>query len=211
MMPIRPMIQKMKSTVQQPKYYLTKHPPREKKCLNCSTLHSGQFCPNCGQSVDKINKPFKEFLLDILDSMSAFDVRFWRSVKIMFTRPHKLTEEYLNGKRTKYMPPFKMYFFVSFLFFFVINWKADSEMQKNNSDILVDSSNAKIEMLKNSGGKKAIAETKSDPKISSLIDSISETHVIDSLLGKGNLKEKKIIKFSEKRLKKIFDEESSRR
>ena len=126
----------MTETVQKYKHYLQQ--PSSKKqgkkvCPNCGTLHEGNYCHNCGQSADSANKPFKDALFDLLGSLYAFDLRFWHSIKLMFTRPGHLSEEYLNGKIASNAPPFKLYFFVSFVFFFIVNWATDSAFEKNNA------------------------------------------------------------------------------
>ena len=207
-----PTTQRMKNRVQQSKYYLAKRTSDRKKCLNCGTLHNGRYCPNCGQSVEKINKPFKEFLLDILDSMAAFDFRFWNSVKLMFTKPEKLSEEYLEGKRVRYMPPFKMYFFVSFIFFFVVNWKADNGMEKNGSVILSDSTLAQNSMIEDSLNE-VISVADVDKAFAFFADStLNENDLLpDSLLSKSKINKKRLAINVKKRLKQIIQEESSKR
>lgn len=210
--PIPQTIQKMRNTLPQHKPYLKGRSSRQQKCLNCGTLHEGRFCPNCGQSIEKINKPFKEFFLDILDSMSAFDVRFWRSVKMMFTRPHKLSEEYLEGKRAKYMPPFKMYFFVSFIFFFVVNWKANSGMDSGGNVVQADSSAVYSSSIKDSIGG-IIRATDADKTFSFLVDSLPEEIIgsPDSLSSESKINKKKLVTNIEKRLKQILQDKSARK
>ena len=91
----------------------------EKNCLNCGATVAGRFCPDCGQE-NTINRPsfpylFKHFFEDLLH----YDSGFWKTMKALFFRPGKMVLAYLAGKRKTYVPPVKLYIFISFVTFFI--------------------------------------------------------------------------------------------
>jgi|GEM_PF-1919937 len=90
-------------------------------CPNCGAEEVGKFCPNCGQSNKDFNKPLKEIGGDLLDSINL-DIRLINTLIPFFTKPGFLTQEYFNGKRKRYVPPMRMYMFVSILFFFLVQY-----------------------------------------------------------------------------------------
>ena len=90
-------------------------------CKNCKTTFEGKFCPNCGQSVFEYQRPFRFLLADFTGNLFAFDTRFWKSLKALTIKPGRLTKDFIQGKRARYMPPFRFYIFVSFLFFFIFS------------------------------------------------------------------------------------------
>jgi hypothetical protein len=47
------------------------------------------------------------------------DSRLWRTVIPLLVRPGQLTRDYLEGRRARYMPPFRMYLVLSVVFFVV--------------------------------------------------------------------------------------------
>ena len=86
-------------------------------CKNCNAELFGDFCSSCGQCDKDIHIPVKELAVEVLDLIPSFDKRLFRSIKPLLFKPGFLTLEYLSGKRKQYISPFKLYFFISFIFF----------------------------------------------------------------------------------------------
>lgn len=94
-----------------------------KICKNCGfhleTTH--HFCPNCGQEHKERVIYFKEFFIDFLGDYFTFDSKIIRSVKPLLFNPGFLTREYLDGRRVRYIPPLRMYIFISIFFFLMLS------------------------------------------------------------------------------------------
>ncbi|MBI9052511.1 MAG: DUF3667 domain-containing protein [Bacteroidales bacterium] len=90
-------------------------------CPNCGAEEVGKFCPNCGQSNKDFNKPLKEIVGELLDSINL-DIRLLNTLIPFFTKPGFLTREYFNGRRKRYVPPMRLYMFFSILFFFLVQY-----------------------------------------------------------------------------------------
>lgn len=86
-------------------------------CLNCHVAVTGQYCWNCGQRSNTRLISLFELLKDAVGDMFELDSRLWRTLIPLFLKPGYLTAEYLRGRRAHYMPPFRMYLVLSFLFF----------------------------------------------------------------------------------------------
>ncbi len=93
----------------------------ERLCKNCGTKFLGKYCPECGQSIKEFERPFQFLIIDFMGNMFAFDTRFWKTLVAVLFKPGKLALDYVKGHRVKYMPPFRFYVFVSFIFFFLLN------------------------------------------------------------------------------------------
>lgn len=91
-----------------------------KYCHNCSAELHGEYCSSCGQRDRNVNIPVKELASEFIGVIPAFDKRLKRTMTQLLFRPGLLTLEYLSGKRKQYISPFKLYFGISFLFFFLI-------------------------------------------------------------------------------------------
>ena len=103
-------------------------------CKNCEHTFEGKFCPNCGQSVFEYQRPFRFLLADFTGNLFAFDTRFWKSLKALTIKPGRLTKDFIQGKRARYMPPIRFYIFVSFLFFFVFSGFLGNEVSVSDEN-----------------------------------------------------------------------------
>lgn len=95
--------------------------PEAVRCKNCETSFESKFCPECGQSIFEYQRPFRFLLADFTGNLFAFDTRFWKSLKALTIQPGKLTRDFTLGKRARYMPPFRFFIFISFIFFLVFS------------------------------------------------------------------------------------------
>lgn len=89
-------------------------------CKNCETHFSGKFCPECGQSVQDYDKPFSFIFYNFAGDFFSFDTRFLRTFWLLLVRPGFLTREYFKGRRVRYAPPFRIFIFVSFVLFLLL-------------------------------------------------------------------------------------------
>jgi hypothetical protein len=88
-------------------------------CMNCGTGLQGPFCYYCGQPDKNFMRFFPALLRELLEDFMDFDSRFMRTIKPLLFRPGKLTRDYLDGKRFRYVPPLRLYIFSSIAFFFL--------------------------------------------------------------------------------------------
>ena len=86
-------------------------------CENCHAKVDGAFCSQCGQSVTSTLQYFWSVLLHLLDDIFSFDSRAARTLKPLLLKPGFLTNEYIQGRRVHYVPPLKLYLFISIIFF----------------------------------------------------------------------------------------------
>ncbi len=105
-------------------------------CPNCGTQlgPDNNFCPTCGQENHEVKLPLGHILYEFVESITHFDNKLWNSLKAIFTSPGKMTAEFLEGKRTRYVPPARLYVFVSVIFFFLIGKFADHQLKQSLDD-----------------------------------------------------------------------------
>lgn len=89
-------------------------------CPNCDQelLDEHAFCPRCGQAVI-VEDTMGAFLSHFLSDYFAFDSKIGRSMRPLVLKPGFLTNEFAVGRRVRYIPPLRMFIFLS-LFFFVV-------------------------------------------------------------------------------------------
>lgn len=88
-------------------------------CLNCGTHLRGQYCGHCGQRSRSRLISLWELITDAFGDLFEIDSRLWKTVVPMMVRPGRLTHDYLQGRRARFMPPFRMYLVMSLIFFVI--------------------------------------------------------------------------------------------
>jgi len=92
-------------------------------CPNCNAAlrSADHYCSNCGQEVFG-DGTLRSFVEQFLGDYFTFDSKIIRSVVPLMLRPGFLTLEFMAGRRARYIPPLRMFIFLSILFFLVIGW-----------------------------------------------------------------------------------------
>jgi hypothetical protein len=115
-------------------------------CDNCQQPLSGPFCGQCGQKAESTLKYFWVVILHLLDDIFSFDSRAARTILPLVTRPGFLTNEYITGKRVHYVPPLRLYLFVSIVFFITLKFFVLSD---SDSLLAVSDNQTSITQIKN--------------------------------------------------------------
>ena len=87
-------------------------------CGNCHQPVPGRFCANCGQEDRTFMLSLGELTYDFFGDIFNYDSRFFRTLRPLLFRPGLLTADYVRGRRQHYLPPVRMYIFISLIFFF---------------------------------------------------------------------------------------------
>jgi hypothetical protein len=93
-------------------------------CPNCSELLWGQYCASCGQRARTRMITFWELLKDAGDLLASLDSRLWKTLGLLMFRPGRLTLDYLQGKRARFVPPARLFIASSIVFFFIATLSA---------------------------------------------------------------------------------------
>ena len=88
----------------------------ETNCLNCGTEVVGKFCHVCGQENVEVRDNFFSMVWHFITDYFHSDSKFFRSLAPLFAKPGFLTKEYWEGRRMRYIPPLRLFFFVTIIF-----------------------------------------------------------------------------------------------
>ncbi len=93
---------------------------KEKDCLNCGTIVQGKYCHVCGQENSIPKESFWSMVTHFFNDITHFDGKFFKTMGILFKYPGYLSQEYVAGRRSRYLNPIRMYIFTSAFFFLII-------------------------------------------------------------------------------------------
>ena len=93
-------------------------------CENCGAELIGPHCAQCGQAAIDYRRSFRHVIVDVLDSFLNWDSKFFATIALLIVKPWKLTNDFLAGKRVRYLHPLRLYLLASILFFFAVNYGA---------------------------------------------------------------------------------------
>jgi hypothetical protein len=88
-------------------------------CLNCGVAISGKFCHECGQEATLHVASAREFMHEFVGHYVALEGKLWKSLGLLVFRPGRLTLEYIQGRRARYVQPLRLYLTFSIIFFAV--------------------------------------------------------------------------------------------
>src|SRR5476651_1766118 len=77
-------------------------------CLNCGTNIQLEYCPECGQKEINADPTLREFLTEIAEGFLHWDGKVVRTFRLLLTKPGTLTEEYIAGKRVRFISPLRV-------------------------------------------------------------------------------------------------------
>ena len=95
-------------------------------CADCGAETSGNFCSNCGQPTH-VHRTLLHLGEELLHGVMHFDGRFWRTLPLLLVNPGKLTREWVDGRRTRYVSPLAMFLFTLFVMFFALSFMPHKE------------------------------------------------------------------------------------
>ena len=135
----------------------------EKNCLNCGATVQKKFCTECGQENIELHDTFVHMAGHFLADYFHYDSKFFKSLGYLFTRPGYLTKEYLEGKRVNYIPPLRLFFFItiiSVLISSLYNKRFEKEILEKTVHVThsTDSTTTEIELDKLTGDEKTQVE-----------------------------------------------------
>ncbi|AMR25469.1 hypothetical protein A0257_22515 (plasmid) [Hymenobacter psoromatis] len=110
---------------------MSHHAAKLPACANCHYAfvpgEPDEFCPRCGQQNHAVRIGFGHVAEEFLEGVFHFDGKVFRTLRLLLFRPGELTRRFLAGHRVPYVPPIRLYVFISFVFFFLLSLNSQPE------------------------------------------------------------------------------------
>ena len=152
-------------------------------CENCHLPLNGPFCAHCGQEANSKLKYFWVVIMHLLDDIFSFDSRASRTVWPLVTKPAFLTNEYFAGRRVHYVPPLRLYLFISIVFFITLKFFAGSD---NSNVISINDNKDLVTQVKSHIGKLEAEQDLLQKVPSENIERLDEITRLDTDVAKFN-------------------------
>ena len=98
---------------------------KQPTCTNCAHAfvpdEPDEFCPRCGQQNHPPVIGFGHMMEEFLEGVFHFDGKVFRTAGLLLFKPGELTRRYLAGQRMPYVPPLRLYVFLSFVYFLLLS------------------------------------------------------------------------------------------
>ncbi|WP_426174659.1 DUF3667 domain-containing protein [Massilia sp. TWR1-2-2] len=132
--------------------------PAHGHCANCQTALTGSFCHACGQR-DHVHRSLLHLGEEFLHGLLHFDTKAWHTLPLLAAKPGKLTREYIEGKRTRYVSPLALFLFMVFFMFFVVSSLSHSTLNGVPTEVSAATAGLEKDIVK-AKAKLAKAETR---------------------------------------------------
>src|SRR5918997_6420715 len=80
------------------------------RCVSCAAPLSGPYCSRCGErTLEPEALTLRHFLVHtVAHELLHVDGTLWRTLRLLFVRPGRLSLEYAAGRRRPYVNPFRL-------------------------------------------------------------------------------------------------------
>jgi len=91
-------------------------------CKNCKNKFEGNYCNSCGEKVvHDADFSLKKLMSQAFDSITHLDSKLFKTLKLLFFYPGKLSMQFVDGIRIPYMKPFQIFIISNIMFFFIFS------------------------------------------------------------------------------------------
>lgn len=107
------------------------HSPGE-RCLNCDMPLLGQYCHHCGQKGGTAKLTLGQWFMLFWDNLVSIDGKVLKTIVPLLFMPGRVSCDYIEGRRARYVDPVRLFLVSSFLLFLVVEYSIEPVIIKGN-------------------------------------------------------------------------------
>ncbi|MDE0645313.1 MAG: DUF3667 domain-containing protein [Gammaproteobacteria bacterium] len=89
-------------------------------CDSCKAVLTGLYCSQCGQKNTHYNRSLFLVIGDFVKELFDVDAYVFKSLFTLFFKPGRLSVEFRENKRARYIRPIRLYLFSNLMFFAIV-------------------------------------------------------------------------------------------
>lgn len=91
----------------------------DNRCVSCGKTVEDKYCMHCGEKIltDK-DRSISTLFSDATENILNLDIKLFRTIWVLISKPGYLTVEYWKGKRILYLKPLQLLILLNLLYFF---------------------------------------------------------------------------------------------
>lgn len=87
-------------------------------CANCGAALTGEFCSSCGQKrFVASDRRLGSLLRQFMEAATDLDGRLWGTLRALLVQPGRLSLDYIEGRRARWMSPIGLFLLVNLVYF----------------------------------------------------------------------------------------------
>jgi hypothetical protein len=111
-------------------------------CRNCGTAFIGNFCPQCGQEAHTGAPTTWGFIYEFLTTNVLERGKLPRTLWHLLRFPGGLTVDFLEGRRTRFIRPIRLYFTLSIIYFLILSLDSNNILKSFGAEESAPASSA---------------------------------------------------------------------
>jgi hypothetical protein len=98
-------------------------------CPNCASPMFASYCALCGQPADTHRRSVFVLAHDFISDLASFDSRILRTARALLFEPGELPLAFREGRTQRYVPPVRLYLFMTLIFFLTLSFAGIALLQ----------------------------------------------------------------------------------
>lgn len=106
-------------------------------CPNCASPTFASYCAICGQPANTHRRSVFVLAHDFISDLASFDSRILRTARALLFQPGELSLAFREGRTQRYVPPVRLYLFMTLIFFLTLSFAHIALLQLTLSSVTV--------------------------------------------------------------------------
>jgi hypothetical protein len=86
-------------------------------CVSCGAPQADNYCANCGEKrVTTHDYSIAHFAEHVVETLTHFDIKSFRALRVLALQPGELTRDYLDGRRKPHIGPIQLFVILNVVF-----------------------------------------------------------------------------------------------